>query len=374
MGEALRTVMPGWNIDADATRQDAPASATVVGRDPDGAYRFQSWWSDTPLTQLGRAGATCGAVADIVQGYLDSRPGIFGLHCGAVQVHGHLVAFTGPYRAGKTTLVARLGTEPGSALFCDDILPIDADGSAIALGIKPRLRLPLPPGLSNAFERHVFRNLCVEDDRYGFVGTPNQAPLGTRAPLAAMIVLCRHDGAHARFHELATAEAAGFLIRQNIADPGDAGAHYERVAEMAKNLVCLTLVYSDLEEAVTLIRDTFGDGEIPNLQAPLGPALPLTDPDETAPPVDLSLSLVRESDVVTRQIGGDTFLWQMSDRNFFRLNPVGGAIWALLETPRTGHSIARALHEIFPDAPEQQIAGDVALLLGQMTQRGLVTP
>ncbi|MGK7653232.1 PqqD family protein [Roseovarius sp. B08] len=362
--------MPDWEIAASG---DTDTPATVLRRDEGGTFQFQSWWSDRPLTKLGPAGVTCGAVADILQGYLDSRPGIFGFHCGAVQVNGHLVAFTGPYRAGKTTLVARLGTEPDCALFCDDILPVDENGVATALGVQPRLRLPLPEGLSGAFENHVAANLTVSDERYGFLKLPHQASLGARAPLAAMIVLCRQDGRRARFHELSTADAAGFLIRQNIADPGDAGSHYDRVAAMAENLVCLTLVYSDLEDAVSLIRETFEAAGIPRLKAPLAPALPLSDPDADAPPADLSLRVVRASDVVTRQIGEDMFLWQMADRNFFRLNAVGGAIWTLLEQDQTGTCIVRALHDAFPTTPVEMIGRDVAMLLGQMKQRGLVT-
>jgi len=362
--------MPDWEI---VSASDTQTATTVLRRDEDGTYQFQSWWSDTPLTKLGRAGATCGAVADILQGYLDSRPGIFGFHCGAVQVNGHLLAFTGPYRAGKTSLVSRLGTEPDCALFCDDILPIDDDGVATALGVQPRLRLPLPNGLSGAFKRYVAANLTVSDNRYGFLDLPNQATLGTRASLAAMIVLCRQGGSHARFHELSTEDAAGFLIRQNIADPGDAGSHYDRVAAMAENLVCLTLVYSDLEEAVSLIREAFGAAEIPRLEVPLGPALSLSDPDADAPPADLSLRFIRACDVVTRQIGEDTFLWQMADRNFFRLNSIGGAIWTLLEQHQFGSCIVRALHDAFPATSEQKIRRDVAMLLGQLKQRGLVT-
>lgn len=362
------SVMPDWEVVSAA---DTKTATTVLRRDEDGTFQFQSWWSDTPLTKLGRAGATCGAVADILQGYLDSRPGVFGFHCGAVQVNGHLLAFTGPYRAGKTTLVSRLGTEPDCALFCDDILPIDGDGVATALGVQPRLRLPLPNGLSGAFKSYVAANLTVSDNRYGFLDLSNQASLGTRAPLAAMIVLCRQEGARARFHELSTEDAAGFLIRQNIADPGDAGSHYDRVAAMAEDLVCLTLVYSDLEDAVSLIREAFGAADIPRLKAPLGPALPLRDPDADAHPADLSLRLVRASDVVTRQIGEDTFLWQMADRNFFRLNAIGGAIWTLLEQQQTGNCIVRALHDAFPATSEQKIRRDVAMLLGQLIQRGL---
>ena len=76
--------------------------------------------------------------------------------------------------------------------------------------------------------------------------------------------------------------------------------------------------------------------------------------------------------VVERIIGADTFLWQMDGRNFFSLNPVGGAIWALLEDSASGADIASALHDVFPDAPIEMIQSDLSTLLGQMRARGLV--
>ena len=68
----------------------------------------------------------------------------------------------------------------------------------------------------------------------------------------------------------------------------------------------------------------------------------------------------------------DEMLMALARRDFFSLNPVGGAVWALLETPASGHEIAAALHEVFPDVPIDTVADDLALLLGQMALRGLV--
>jgi hypothetical protein len=371
VARSLSTVIPDWAMVAGPKPLTGRSPVTTVKHDPDSGYQFHSWWADSPLTRLGLAGATCGVVADLLQSHLDSRPGLFGLHAGAIRIGGHLVAFTGAYRAGKTTLVTRLGTQAGCELFCDDILPIEPDGMAVALGVQPRLRLPLPISASRSFRDHVAHNLTVHDDRYGYVSIPNQAPCGTRAPLEALVVLSRQDGAAARFHQLETGDAAAFLIRQNIADPGDMEAHYDRLAAMTERLVCLTLVYSDLEEAVDLLCRTFDAPKIPDLKQAPAPALRHTGPDDEVDPADLSLVFSRTGDVVERVIGGDTFLWQMDGRNFFSLNPVGGAVWALLETPTRGHEIARTLHEAFPDVPAEAIARDVARLLGQMQMRGL---
>ncbi|MEX1235302.1 MAG: PqqD family protein [Roseovarius sp.] len=375
LGEALATVMPAWGITvAKARASEAPGGAdrSAICQEGDGTYCFQSCWGESPLTGLGIAGATCGAVADLIQAYVDARPDVLGLHCGAIRIGGHLVAFTGSYRAGKSTLVTRLASETGCALFCDDILPVDAAGTAMALGVQPRLRLPLPDGVTPAFREEVAGRLTVKDHRYGYVRNPGQAPFGTRAPLAAMVVLRRQDGARARLHRLPTSQAAAFLIRQNIADPGDPEAHYDRISSLAEGLVCLTLVYCDLEEAVALVRSTFWATEIPRHETPLGPALPVEEPDERAQPADLSAHYARAGDVITRRIGDDTFLWQMKGRNFFSLNPIGGAIWTLLELPQSGTDIATTLHEVFPETPAPSINHDVAKLLGQLQDRGLV--
>ncbi|MFX0544219.1 PqqD family protein [Roseovarius sp. S1116L3] len=325
------------------------------------------------MTGLGIAGATCGAVADLVQAHVDATAGIIGLHCGAVRIGGNLVAFIGTYRAGKSTLVTRLGMEEGCALFCDDVLPVDAEGTATTLGVQPRLRLPLPEGVTPAFRDAVAQRLSISDHRYGHVSCPDQAAFGAQAPLAAMVVLYRQEGAHARLHRLETSQAAAFLIRQNIADPGDPDAHYDRILNLAEGLICLTLVYSDLEEAVALIKSTLGAKGTPHLHARVGPPLPLdNDEEEEALPAEFGAVYSRTGDVITRRIGTDTFLWQMGGRNFFSLNVIGGAIWSLLEMPQSGTDIAATLHEIFPETPSKAINNDIAKLLGQLTGRGLV--
>lgn len=369
---ALRTVMPEWGLHRVEGPADPAAPVSTITRPNARRYTFQSWWSRMPLGGLGLAGATCGAVADLVQSHCDARPGTLGLHCGALRIGGHLVALTGPYRAGKSTLVTRLGSDPDVSLFCDDILPILPEGDALALGIQPRLRLPLPDGVSPAFRDYVARNLTAHDHRYGYVHLPHQAPYGTRAPLAALVVLRREENAPARLHRLERGDAAAHLIRQNIADPGDPEAHYDRISALVDRLSCLTLVYSDLDDAAALMHAAFDGPALPAPGLPLEAPVPPEPVERPALPADLGLRFSRAGDVSDRVIGGNTFLWHMEERRFFALNPVAGAIWTLIETPLTGHEIVRILTDLFPDAPAAVLAQDLEGLLGQLVANNLV--
>lgn len=364
--------MPEWGLHRAEDPADSADPVSTITKTDAKRYTFQSWWSRTPLNGLGLAGATCGAVADLVQSHCDARPGTLGLHCGALRIGGHLVALTGPYRAGKSTLVTRLGSDPDVSLFCDDVLPILPEGDAMALGVKPRLRLPLPEGVSPAFRDFVARNLTVHDRRYGYVHLPHQAAYGTRARLAALVVLRRQEGAPARLHRLAPGDAAAHLIRQNIADPGDPDAHYDRISALVDELLCLTLVYSDLEEAVALVRAAFDGPALPAPGLRLDPPLPPEPVETPAPRADPARRFSRAGGVSDRVIASNTFLWQMKDRRFFALNPVAGAVWSLIATPMSGREIALILADLFADVPPDVLAEDLERLLGQLVAEGLV--
>ncbi|MFP5482167.1 MAG: hypothetical protein ACLGGW_02685, partial [Gammaproteobacteria bacterium] len=107
------------------------------------------------------------------------------LHAGAVAISNRLIAITGPRRAGKSTLIARLCAEPDLQIFCDDVLPISPLGEGVALGVAPRLRLPLPAKASQHFKQFARQHLGPHDNRYGYLCTTNLAGNGTRLPLVS---------------------------------------------------------------------------------------------------------------------------------------------------------------------------------------------
>ena len=357
-----------------STGQGADAALAPLSRvrGVDDRFDLHSPWLDAPLAGLMAASAACGVVADMSQAFCNQHAGCLGLHCGAVQINGHLVAMTGPARAGKSTLVSRLTAEADMTVFCDDILPVLQDGLAFGLGLAPRLRLPLPDSVTPAFRAHVARYMGPADRRYGYLCGPNIAPHGTRAPVAAVIVLAREEATKAQLHRMEPSEAVRHLIRQNISAPAEGTVHFDQVTRMARNVLCLKLVYSDLEDAVALLRAAFAAPELPAAGVTIAPPLPAELDPVVRPPVDLAQEWQRSPDVAVRAVQEDLFLWHATEHSYFHLNPVARAIWTLLESPITGDEIAAILSEAFPDADPARIAEDVALLLGAFAGEGLI--
>jgi hypothetical protein len=371
---ALDAMMTGWHPQV-MTRcgiTKAPESLISTIRRAGSRVDLHSPWLDEPLRGLRVASAACGVVADISQAFCNQHPDCIGLHCGAVQINGQLVVLTGPARAGKSTLISRLTAEPDMMVFCDDILPVLNDGLAFGLGLAPRLRLPLPESASAAFRAHVATYLGPADNRYAYLCGPNIAPHGTRAPVRAFIVLARGEDDPARLHHMGAAEAVQHLVRQNISAPSEGVGQFERVTQMAESLVCLKLVYSDLEDAVALLRQAFGGAGLDTFSVDIAPALPAMLEPVMHPPARLEQCFHRSQHVAIRAVDADLFLWHATEHSYFHLNMVARAVWTLLEDPVSGQEIADILCEGFPDTPRPVIEADVAALLGGFAAELLV--
>ena len=57
----------------------------------------------------------------------------------------------------------------------------------------------------------------------------------------------------------------------------------------------------------------------------------------------------------------------------FNLNPIGTAIWHLLESPLGAEEILDVLYTAFPDVPREQIYKDTEFLLNQLVDRNLIS-
>ena len=142
VAKAVGLILQGWSPQPVGRIDPQARMSSVLGHD--GVYAANSSYLNETIHGLGVAGAACAVIADLAEDYFGTRPGCLALHCAAFQFSGRLIAMTGPRRAGKSTLAARITQETDMALFCDDVLPLLPNGQAIGLGIAPRLRLPLP--------------------------------------------------------------------------------------------------------------------------------------------------------------------------------------------------------------------------------------
>ncbi|MFE3839600.1 PqqD family protein [Pseudogemmobacter sonorensis] len=379
---ALGDCLAGWiPASRPADPGDDAVLAAVSARQGAGGarYHLQSRYLDRPSANLPLASAVCALVADLSQNWAESHPDAIGLHCGALRIGGRLVLLTGRTRAGKSTLVTRLGAEPGVALFCDDVLPVvardqgEGAGEGIALGIAPRLRLPVPA--ASARLRALARDsMILSDDRYGYVRLAGQAPHGTRAGLGSILFLDRRAGAPARLHALDPAEALSALLRQTLTGFDSGAEAFERVRALTAEATCLRLVYSDLDEAAALITGLFAEGGRPPADFAPAPALPPAPAEPFARAVPADHPFRRAPQARLRRHGGAAFLWRPGEAMLWELNPIGHLLWQMLETPGSAADLAEVLAEAFPDVAPDRILQDTARLLAALEEAGLVRP
>lgn len=82
--------------------------------------------------------------------------------------------------------------------------------------------------------------------------------------------------------------------------------------------------------------------------------------------------LTRNPTTVYRELDNSVFLVGTCNDAVFHLNPIGAAIWKLLETPITEEEITKILVEAFPDAPAKQVRDDVTKHFRDLESRGFL--
>lgn len=179
-------------------------------------FDIESVYLEETLHGLPMASTLCALLADVLEAYIEESNNPITFHGGAFAINGRLIAVTGPRRAGKSTLIARLCAERDLQIFCDDVLPISPQGEGVALGLAPRLRLPLPAQANKHFKQFVDQHLGPHDNRYGYLCTSNLAPHGSRLPLGAIVMLDRQANTAARLHTMNEDDALFYALEQNM--------------------------------------------------------------------------------------------------------------------------------------------------------------
>jgi hypothetical protein len=215
------------------------------------------------------------------------------------------------------------------------------------------------------------------DARYGYLCAPTVAPHGTRAPLSVLLIRDRRTNGPARtparLHDVAEDEALHFLLSQNMSDLQTAEAGFARLSALLAGVTCLRLVYSDLEDAVALIRHAFGSA------APIAPDITigavLRDTAAERLPMAVQspdISWSRIPDVVLQRKADSAFLWQPGQQRIWHMNALGLAVWTLLEIPGSAQDIGALLHEQFPQEDANRLIRDVNALLQALAVDGLI--
>lgn len=334
-----------------------------------------------PVTPVG---AVCSLMVSLAETLVAENPYRLCLHGGAALFGKRLVIFPGRSRAGKSTLIARLAAG-GHRIFGDDILPLDERGDGVALGVAPRLRLPLPEGVSAAFRDFVMAHEGAADHRYHYLALPEGglARRGDTAPLGAIVLLDRRPSGPATIHEAPQRLALKLLARQNVQSSEDARPLLDAMRTIVQRLPCLVLAYSDLEGAVALLQNAFMQWPVRSAFAPIADEAALTarllESDDADPLQEAAgsgyrpgMRLIRNPTVTLHLVDGEAFLAGAGDAAaIHHLNAVGTGIWNLLEGPTDEREAALALAAAFPEIDPHTIARDVGELFSSLHASGL---
>jgi len=263
LAAGFRSILRGWSVcEAD----DPPDTPYLSFRRQDGRYLWNSklvpvpsdWRKSPPRTPEQ-------AVYEFHYYFFDwfvaRYPSMFCLHAAAIDFPPGLAVFPSVQRTGKSTLATELARRR-LTVFCDDVLPIEIqEHSGMALGILPRVRLPLP---ANATENHrafVAERQALSSKRWAYLALKDRelAPFGAKREICAIVSLERSSQSRrADLTDLPIAAAVALVIDRNFAKHIPPGTIFDDLCDLASSVRCLRLSYSDVEDAAQLLIREFG--------------------------------------------------------------------------------------------------------------------
>lgn len=381
----LQKVSFGWPFQIGAANPLAGPFFSIAAEDGDALFTCESQIQGTPPRRFDAVNAVCDAIVALALALPAERSDLICLHAAAVGMSGRLILFPNVQRAGKSTLSSALA-QAGHALFSDDVVPLSfpSDGRALghAMGIAPRLRLPLPEALGQGVRDWAEAVGGPRNRQYMYLELPAQPPRGTELPVGAFVILDRQDSpVDAVLEPVGPDAAMDALLFQNFTRDRHSGDILRVMAALLTERPAFRLSYHDLAGAVACLESCFADW--PDAM-PVGVGVGVGGPgqhfrlaDLTEPsPADVRAdgALVQRSGTSEVRLGESLYLADAAGRAIHKIDPLGAVIWQLLAEPTTADELASLLIEVFPDASPPTIKADLARLLAQMGDAGLITP
>jgi len=265
----LKNVLRDWPFGEIPDGKGLEPSISVR-MDKKGFHRESKWLKKTS-TFHDPVNAACDFIVDLVNAYVADNPGTLCLHCAAVEFSKGLVIFPSTYKVGKSALSGALA-QAGGRVFSDDVLPLTDNGNkGMALGILPRLRLPLPRNLSQSYVDFIRQRGGERSRRFLYIhlNEAELAPYAETAPVAGVVILKRREGAapklspvkEPKLSPVKESEAVKAVVHRNFAREVPALDILERLQTVVRGAESYKLQYDTVEQAVTVLADTFGIGK-----------------------------------------------------------------------------------------------------------------
>lgn len=369
--DTFRSVFRFWPFAEceDSTDEDP---VITVKREGTG-YRLHAPWRAESPRYSNPVNLACGLAVNVNRALLEERSANLCLHGAGVEIGGQLVVLPNYYRAGKSALTVCLAAA-GARVFSDDILPLLPDASGMALGVSPRLRLPLPDALGRRTLRFVERRRGAVNKQYLYVelGPDEQAPFGATAPFGGFVLLSRRESGDARLDPASDSEVLKQVVLRNFARHLPVEQSLDRLHDLVTAAVCHSLTYSNGDAAADLLMERFSKPELPDRDTGEAAETAAASLDHPSPPAAQRPHARRQDGISERVVGDEMFLVDGTGQTIYHLNAVGAGLWRLMDGTCGPEDAAAILQEAFPDVERDLIERDVAALTSDLLRRGLL--
>lgn len=360
---------PWWSMPEDA------AADPLIRIIPEGdAFWLDAPWLDERLHYSNAVNLACGLAVHVNHAMLMDRPDLICLHGAGIEIGGRLVVFPNAYRAGKSLLTACLAAA-GARIFSDDILPIDRDSrQGVALGVSPRLRLPLPETVGQRSRRFIEARSGAKNAQYLYVELDErrQAPFGEQSPFAGFVLLERRDGSPAVLEPVSDGETLKQLVLRNFARQIPAADSLDFLHGLVSSAACYKLTYSVGDEAADVLMSRFTDRAALVRDVEAKAATDMLARPQDVKPVGGGDHIRRSPGIGERLVGDGLFLTDETGESVYHLNLVGAGVWRLLDGDCSPAEAKSLLHQAFPDIATSQIDHDTDRLVQDLMDQGLL--
>ena len=353
--------------------EDAAEEPVITIRPDDTGYRLHAEWQQEPLHYSDPVNLACGLALSVNRAMLQEHESDHCLHGAGIEIGGRLVVLPNYYRAGKSALTVCLAAA-GARVFSDDLLPLLPDDSGMALGISPRLRLPLPDSLGRRSLRFVKDRRGAANKAYLYVELEphEQAPFSDSQRFGGFVLLDRRDSGAAHLSPVSDAEVLKQLVLRNFVRKVPVETSLNRLHELVAGSACYKLTYANGDDAADLLVDRFRDADAQARQPKRTDRAVGVDP---VPPETTAAGgryARRKPGIGERQVGGDLFLVDDAGQAIYHLNAVGAGLWRLMDGSCGADEAIILLQQAFPKVERTDIERDVAALTADLLGRGLL--
>ena len=354
--------------------EDAAADPLIRITPEGGAFWLDAPWLRERLRYNDAVNLACGLAVHVNHAMLLECPDLLCLHGAGVEIGGRLVVFPNAYRAGKSLLTACLAAA-GARIFSDDILPIDRNSlKGVAIGVSPRLRLPLPETAGERSKRFIAERSGAMNAQYLYLelGERRQAPFGEQSPFAGFVLLERRDGSPAVLEPVSDGEALKQLVLRNFARQIPAADSLDFLHGLVASAACYKLTYSVGDEAADVLTVRFTDHAALARDVDAKAAT-----DRLVRPMDVESAaggnhIRRSPGIGERLVGDDLFLTDQTGESVYHLSLVGAAVWRLLDGQCSLDESKFLIRQAFPDVAADRIDRDTDRLVQDLVDQGLL--